>query len=103
MLEVGGESDGSTLDELNRALRDAVAQRPNEEVVDLAEALFVDWLALHRPRRPSRCPRAAAASGHPSPRASSAPTDQFFAAHDYLCRVSLDSEPVAEKTFTVRS
>jgi anti-anti-sigma factor len=46
VLALGGECDASTLDELNEALRELLAEQPNEVVVDLARVTFVDSLTL---------------------------------------------------------
>ena len=46
VLEVGGECDAATLDELNKALGELVSQNPAEAVVDLAEVTFLDSLTL---------------------------------------------------------
>jgi anti-anti-sigma factor len=46
VLELGGECDASTLDELNEVLREVLAEQPKEVVVDLARATFVDSLTL---------------------------------------------------------
>lgn len=46
LLELGGECDAATLDELNETLRGLVQAQPREVVVDLAEVTFVDSLTL---------------------------------------------------------
>jgi anti-anti-sigma factor len=46
VLEISGDCDISTLAELNDALRAAIAESPDELVVDLARATFVDSLTL---------------------------------------------------------
>jgi anti-anti-sigma factor len=46
VLELGGECDASTLDELNEALHGVVEQLPREVVVDLAQTTFIDSLTL---------------------------------------------------------
>jgi anti-sigma B factor antagonist len=45
-IHVGGECDAATLDELNKALANALASDPHEIVVDLAKTTFVDSLTL---------------------------------------------------------
>ncbi len=45
-VELGGECDASTLDELNEVLRDVLAERRNRVVIDLAQVTFVDSLTL---------------------------------------------------------
>ena len=45
-VEVGGECDASTLDELNDLLREALAAQPRELIVDLAATTFIDSLTL---------------------------------------------------------
>ena len=42
VVQVGGECDASTLDELNEVFREVLAEQPSEVVVDLAGATFVD-------------------------------------------------------------
>jgi anti-sigma B factor antagonist len=46
VIELSGECDMATLDELNEILREAVAAQPRELVIDLAQATFVDSLTL---------------------------------------------------------
>jgi anti-anti-sigma factor len=46
VIELGGEWDMATLEQLNEVLREAVAARPSEVVIDLALATFVDSLTL---------------------------------------------------------
>jgi anti-sigma B factor antagonist len=46
VLTLGGECDGSALDELNEVLRELLAERPSGVIVDLARVTFVDSLAL---------------------------------------------------------
>jgi anti-anti-sigma factor len=46
VIELGGECDLATLDELNAILREAVAAQPSELVIDLAHATFIDSLTL---------------------------------------------------------
>lgn len=46
VLEVGGECDAATLDQLNKALGSALAGQADEIVVDLANTTFVDSLTL---------------------------------------------------------
>ena len=46
VLEIGGECDAATVDELDGALLAAVAESPAELVVDLEEATFVDSMTL---------------------------------------------------------
>jgi anti-sigma B factor antagonist len=46
VLELGGEWDASTLDELNETFRELLQTQPREVVVDLAEVTFVDSLTL---------------------------------------------------------
>lgn len=46
LIEVGGECDAGTLDELNEALTSALASRADELVVDLGNTTFVDSLTL---------------------------------------------------------
>ena len=46
IIKLGGECDAATLDNLNRVLREAASERPDELVVDLSEATFVDSLTL---------------------------------------------------------
>ncbi len=45
VLELGGECDASTLDELE-VLREVISEQPHEVIVDLAQATFVDSLTL---------------------------------------------------------
>jgi anti-anti-sigma factor len=46
VIELGGECDLATLDQVNEILREAVAAQPSELVIDLAQATFVDSLSL---------------------------------------------------------
>lgn len=46
IIKLGGECDAATLDGLNRVLREAVSEDPDELVIDLSEATFVDSLTL---------------------------------------------------------
>jgi anti-anti-sigma factor len=46
VIEIGGECDMATLDELNEVLREAVAAHPTELAIDLARATFIDSLTL---------------------------------------------------------
>lgn len=46
VIEVGGECDMATLEQLNEVLREATAVRPRELVIDLAQATFIDSLTL---------------------------------------------------------
>jgi anti-sigma B factor antagonist len=46
VVRIGGECDAATLDRLNEALEAAIEQEPQEVVVDLAAATFVDSLTL---------------------------------------------------------
>jgi anti-sigma B factor antagonist len=45
-LKLGGECDAATLEQLNDALQEAIAQQRNEVVVDLGEVTFIDSLSL---------------------------------------------------------
>ena len=42
VVRVGGECDAATLDRLNETLEAAIDQQPQEVVIDLAEATFID-------------------------------------------------------------
>ena len=46
VVEFGGECDAATLEELNEALRDVLAERPMDVVVDLRQVTLVDSLTL---------------------------------------------------------
>jgi anti-anti-sigma factor len=46
IIKLGGECDVATLDELKRVLREVVSEHPDELVIDLREATFVDSLTL---------------------------------------------------------
>ena len=46
VVRIGGECDAATLDRLNETLEAAIDQQPQEVVIDLAEATFVDSLTL---------------------------------------------------------
>lgn len=46
VVELAGECDASTLEELNVALRQAVAQRPARVLIDLTQVTFVDSMTL---------------------------------------------------------
>jgi anti-sigma B factor antagonist len=46
VIELGGECDAATLDELNAVLREVVAEQPSEVVVDLKQVTFLDSLTL---------------------------------------------------------
>lgn len=46
VVRIGGECDAATLDRLNGTLDAAVDQRPQDVLVDLAEATFIDSLTL---------------------------------------------------------
>ena len=46
VLEVGGECDAATLDQLNKALGSALDGQADEIVVDLVNTIFVDSLTL---------------------------------------------------------
>jgi anti-anti-sigma factor len=46
VVRIGGECDVATLDQLNETLEAAIDQQPQEVVVDLADATFVDSLTL---------------------------------------------------------
>jgi anti-sigma B factor antagonist len=45
-VKLGGECDAATLDQLNRVLREAIAEQPDELIVDLSQTTFVDSLTL---------------------------------------------------------
>jgi anti-sigma B factor antagonist len=45
-VELGGECDAATLDQLNRVLQEAIAAQPDELIVDLSQTTFVDSLTL---------------------------------------------------------
>jgi anti-anti-sigma factor len=45
-IKLGGECDAATLDQLNRVLQEAIAERPDELIVDLSQTTFVDSLTL---------------------------------------------------------
>jgi anti-sigma B factor antagonist len=45
-VRVGGDCDAATLDRLNATLEAAIDQRPEDILVDLSEATFVDSLTL---------------------------------------------------------
>src|SRR5437762_11079579 len=46
VIELGGECDAASLEELNELLRAVVSERARDVVVDLEEATFVDSLTL---------------------------------------------------------
>ena len=46
VVRIGGECDAATLDRLNETLEAAIDQQPQEVVIDLAEATFIDSLTL---------------------------------------------------------
>jgi anti-sigma B factor antagonist len=46
VVELGGECDASTLDELNRVLREAAAGGPTRVLVDLSQVTFIDSMTL---------------------------------------------------------
>lgn len=46
VVRLGGDCDAATIDRLNSTLQEAVAQQPTGVIVDLAEATFIDSLAL---------------------------------------------------------
>src|SRR5919197_4890908 len=46
VVRIGGECDAATLDRLNETLEAAIEQQPQEVVVDLADATFLDSLTL---------------------------------------------------------
>ena len=46
VVRIGGECDPATLERLNATLDAAIEQEPQEVVVDLADATFVDSLTL---------------------------------------------------------
>ena len=46
VVRVGGDCDAATLDRLNATLEAAIGQRPEDILVDLSEATFVDSLTL---------------------------------------------------------
>ena len=46
VVELGGEFDAGSLDELTRVLGEVLATEPREIVVDLAETTFVDSMTL---------------------------------------------------------
>jgi anti-sigma B factor antagonist len=46
LIQVGGECDAATLEELNEVLANALATEPDEIVIDLANTTFVDSLTL---------------------------------------------------------
>ena len=46
VVRIGGECDAATLDRLNETLEAAIDQEPQEVVIDLAEATFLDSLTL---------------------------------------------------------
>ena len=46
VLRIGGECDAATLERLSAALDAAIEQQPQEVVVDLADATFLDSLTL---------------------------------------------------------
>jgi anti-sigma B factor antagonist len=45
-VKLGGECDAATLDRLNRVLQEAIAEQPDELIVDLSQTTFVDSLTL---------------------------------------------------------
>ena len=46
VVRIAGECDAATLDRLNETLEAAIDQQPQEVVIDLAEATFIDALTL---------------------------------------------------------
>ena len=46
VIELNGECDMGTLDQLNEVLREAVSAQPGELLVDLGHATFIDSLTL---------------------------------------------------------
>jgi anti-sigma B factor antagonist len=45
-VKLGGECDAATLDQLKRVLEEAIAEQPEELIVDLSQTTFVDSLTL---------------------------------------------------------
>jgi anti-sigma B factor antagonist len=45
-IKLGGECDAATLDQLNGVLQEAMAEQPDELIVDLSQTTFVDSLTL---------------------------------------------------------
>jgi anti-anti-sigma factor len=46
VLKLGGECDAATLEQLNDALREAVAERQKDVIVDLARVTFIESMTL---------------------------------------------------------